>query len=203
MTITKEKTPIKISRKKTSNISKKSHKNLNLDKDDDDEKIINNEDYLVSELDEDDNKYIDIDKENVIDVQIIRYGKEFYLLSNKNLVYTVPVDFYFENEYLFYNKSKDYFRPEESNIYFFAGKKKKDKIIFDENFLKYKQRLKDYQKNNIELLHNNFQVNDRILYLLENKEGVVIDNSESNNNIKIMINNEIMTVDIKNIELIE
>lgn len=202
MTVIKESTPIKISRKKTSSTNKKSHKNLNIDEQDN-QKIFNSEDYIVSDQDIDDNKFLDIDKEDVINVKIIKYGKEFYLLSEKNLVYTVPVDLYFENEYLFLNKSKDYFKPEESNIYFFVGKKKKDKIVFDEDFLKYKQRLKDYQKDNIEIFHNNIQINDQVLYLPENKEGVVLDNSENNNNIKILIDNETLTVDIKNVELIE
>ena len=126
MSSTKEIMPIKISRKKTANSTKKSHKNLNSNNNNDNsESIIKNEEFIAKDFDEENDDYMDFEEGDIIYVKLIKYGKEFYLLSDKDLVYTVPGDMYFENEYLFNNRLTDYFRPEESNVYFLAGKKKK------------------------------------------------------------------------------
>lgn len=204
MSSTKENTSIKISRKKTPNSTKKSHKNPYLNNEDETEdKIINGKEFIITDFEEEIDEYNELEYGDTTYVKIIKYGDEFYLLSEKDLVYTVPTDMYFENKYLFNNKSNNYFKPEESNVYFFVGKRKKHKIIFDDNFLKYKERLKNYQKQNIELSQNNLEINDHILYLPENQEGIIVDISNiESNNVKIMINNEIKIVNIKNIELI-
>ena len=212
MSSKKETTTIKISRKKESNSTKKkSHKNLNYEKDNGAE-IIKFDHYISPpNIEEDEEEHNNFENEKNIDVKLIKYGEEYYLLSSKDLVYTVPTDLW--TTIIMYNENivdyselfkmkRDNFKLEESNVYLFVGKKKKDKIIFDAEFLKLKQLMKANQHKNIELLQDNLKVNSRILYLPENREGFIIDNSNDKENIKIMIDNKIMQVDIKNIELI-
>lgn len=187
---------------------KKKNKTLKLEENKELDDINNINNYIdkndIIELEPQTDRVTDDEDNSFIICRIIKYDNEYYLMDAKDTVYTIPAETYELSHFLQENKLESYFLPDESNVYFIAGKRHGTKIVFDEDFLKLKSKLLNTRKNKVDsiLTIQKYNINDRILYIPDTTEGY-IENIKDNDIVTIVINKKHQDVNIKNIELIE